>query len=309
MGILVASIGYYTMIGGMRTFMGSGQYGEALVQSSAGDSGIAETSTLSMVSVFALALIYYIYAVSRYQNHIKYLKPLLLGLAFSCILTNIGTYARTGLVGLFVLFVLVTYYSKHKAKIILTACAAVIIAIPFLSADYLARMNTIKSADSESSALGRIVVWRWTLDYVSERPIRGGGFDAYHANRGQLQFYMDADQSIQTSQKTGKAFHNIFFEVLGESGYVGLSIFLAIILACFRLNYSTTKNNPKDSWQTMLARVINISLIIFCTCGMFIGVAYSPWLYYFIGIAASLHNIKPEPSRKNNRESNYPAFS
>jgi len=290
-GILVASIGYYAIIGGLRTFLGDGAYGELLVQSRAGDEGITETSTLSMIAVFTMPLVYYIYKNSIYASRIKFVKPLLAGLGFACLLTIIGTYARTGLVGLFVLFVLILYYSKHKIKIILAGIVIVIITIPFLSQDYLSRMGTLKNAEHESSALGRIVVWRWTLDYVKDRPFLGGGFSSYQANAGQLYRYMNSGDAIR-QRSSGKAFHNIYIEALGESGYVGLSIFLSIIFVCWRMNVQIMNKYVEGEWQAMMARTINIALIVYCVCGMFIGVAYSPWLYYFVGMSASLHNIK-----------------
>ena len=56
----------------------------------------------------------------------------------------------------------------------------------------------------------------------------GGGFYAYLDNKEQLHRYTKGEEKFE-SNPSGKAFHSIIFEVLGEHGYVGLGIFLAML--------------------------------------------------------------------------------
>ena len=81
------------------------------------------------------------------------------------------------------------------------------------------RISTIETYDQESSAETRIGVWIWTLQFVSSRP-QGGGFMAFVTNHFQLASGRDI---------YGHAFHSIYFEVLGEHGWLGLAIFLGLI--------------------------------------------------------------------------------
>jgi O-antigen ligase len=158
-------------------------------------------------------------------------------------------------------------------------------------------MNTIdEGATSEKSALGRIVVWRWTLDYVAKRPFFGGGFYAYLANAGVLHRYQKGEES-EISQKGGKAFHNVFFEVLGETGYGGLVLFLGIILHTLMLNRAMSKKikrnkNPTKEWIGSMCSSVNMSLMVYCVGGMFIGVAFYPWIYYLYGLSVSFTHLE-----------------
>jgi probable O-glycosylation ligase (exosortase A-associated) len=292
--IFVGAISYYMLIGGWRTIRGGGQYGTQLVPSNAGDSGITETSTLAMMGVLIIPLIYYVYKQTMFPKKLTALKPILIGFGVASLLTTIGTFARTGLVGLVVLCGLIFLKSKYKIRTSVFLIVFALISTPFLSDEWLGRMSTITNAQEEGSALGRIVVWRWTIDYANSRPILGGGFNSYLANKGVLHLYNYNENTSVDYRENGKAFHNIFFEVLGEHGYVGLVLYLLIIFLCWRLNLLAQKrysSSASTEWAAQLGLLTNISLYIYCACGMFIGIAFAPWLYYLLGISVSLHNV------------------
>lgn len=286
---IIAALSYFLMVGGMRTFLGAGGYGDKLVYSSDGDGGITESSTLAMVSVMSIPLIIYLLKNTTIFLRSNYFKYILYALCFAALLTVIGTYARTGLIGLAVLGGLLFIKSQSKLKITMGLLVCILISIPFISSSWLERMNTIGAASEDSSAFGRIVVWRWTLDFVNEYPLLGGGFYAYKANAGELHRYIEFDETHVKDRQNGKDFHSIYFQVLGELGYIGLLIYLAIIFSCYRLNKHIITSSV-DEWQVNLGRTLNVVLAVFCACGAFIGVAYTAWLFYLIGLSASIFN-------------------
>jgi probable O-glycosylation ligase (exosortase A-associated) len=294
---IIAGVSYYVIVGGMRTALGQGGYGMPLVPTPLGDSEIVETSTLSMVAVFTIPMLLYIRNHSLFRDRVPFLKSLSLFLIACCLLTVFGTYARTGLVGLFILLLLYFFTSQHKIKIAFGSIALVTGMFMWASDGYVSRMKTLENATEESSALGRILVWRWTIDYVSERPITGGGFDSYIANAGELDQYLQSDVNVSLKPNQPKAFHNIFFEVLGEQGYVGLFIYLLLIFRAWQLNWRLSRDKSADRALRSLAMTLQYALVIYCACGMFIGVAYAPWVFYFIGISSSLQNVLTAPQK------------
>jgi len=296
---IVAGVSYYVLTGGIRTALGQGGYGMPLVSTPLGDSEIAETSTLSMVAVFTIPLLLYIRNHSLFRDQIPFLKPLTLFLVACCILTVIGTYARTGLVGLAVLLFLYFFSSQHKVILALSSVVLTIGLIAFASDAYVSRMQTLENATEESSALGRILVWRWTIDYVSERPLTGGGFDSYIANAGQLHQYLQSGVDLNLKPNQPKAFHNIFFEVLGEQGYVGLFMYILLIFRAWHLNWKLSRDCMAEPAPRAIATALHQVIIIYCVCGMFIGVAYAPWVFYFIGISSGLQNILAVPQKRS----------
>lgn len=293
-GVLICGIAYYVLIGGIRTALGQASYGTLLIQTPMGDSGIVETSSLSMVAVFTIPLLFYLKNHSIFKDKIPGLNLICWLLIVCCALTTIGTYARTGIVGFSVLFFIYALRSKYKFRIFSAATLLGISILLFAPESYLSRMSTISNAEEEGSALGRILVWKWTIDYVKDRPLTGGGFDSYLANKGEFSEYNQSATIV--SDDRAKAFHNIFFEVLGEQGYVGLFLYSMIIFKVLWLSLQVSRSTRNLSWQRNFANTLIVVLFIYCACGMFIGVAYSPWLFYFLGLVSSLQNTIQEKS-------------
>lgn len=285
--VVVASMSFFIFTAGAKSLRGGGGYGVALVNINPGMLW-NEGSTLATQAIALIPLLYFAGKLSQLAERFLGLKPLLLGIAFCGLAVLIGTQARTGLVALVALVIVAFGYAKKsRGRLLALVLITPLLAAPFLSSSWIHRMDSIGNATQESSAQGRIAVWRWTLDYVSERPFMGGGFCSYLANAGQLDKYSEFGEVV-IHINYGKAFHNIFIEVLGEHGYVGLSLFLAIIVHTLIISRRISRHHQGEEWQKWLARCIFMSTVVYCTGGMFIGVAFYPWIYYMYGLAVAL---------------------
>jgi probable O-glycosylation ligase (exosortase A-associated) len=285
-GIWVASISYYFITAGVKTIFSGGGYGVQLISSARDKSGLVESSTLSMVAAFCFPLIIYLYRSASYVKKIPFFKYILVGLGASGVLTIIGTQARTGLLSLGVFFWNIILLSKNKIRNIFLVFLVILIAIPFAPDSWFNRMSTLNNTKTESSAHGRVVVWRWTVDFVNDNPIFGGGFLAYIHNAGKLKHYSKSDEVIIDNPR-GKAFHNILFEVFGEHAYIGLILYLSIIFLTWKNCRTLMKNSTVGHWDYELGLALKISLFIYCAGGMFIGVAYQIWLPYLLMLSTS----------------------
>ncbi len=286
--VLIACISYFILIVGIKTLFGGGGYGNGFFTGKINDT-MSESSTLSMLGTINLILVLYFYQFSSYKEIFPNINLTSKFILFFSFLGIIGTYARTGLIGIALFVYLNLKSSNRKFKYIFSIFLAIIIIFPFLPNSWLERMDTLKSAEKESSALGRLIVWEWTIDYVKDKPFFGGGFYAYVANATELHNYVDEGEKIQILEN-GKAFHNIYFEVLGETGYIGLSTYLIMLLFIYKTNQKTIRSaaNIKNK---AIAETLLHSLYVYCICGMFIGVAFYPWVYYILGITTSIHSI------------------
>lgn len=289
-GTYVASLSYYALTAGFRSLGGSGGYGAQLVYTRGGDSGAAETSTLSMLSIMIIPLAFYLIKYSGYVRDVKIIKIILILSSLAGVAAMVGTHARTGLIGFLVLFLAFAYYYKNKFRLLIAVIICVPLVFSFLPSDYLSRMNTIKTANTESSALGRIVVWKWTIDFVSYTPIVGGGFNSYVANAGQLKRFIPEGTTISENEDGGKAFHSIYFETLGETGYVGLFLYLYMMYSIWRINITTARISGDES-NIALAITLNLCLFVYASCGAFVGIAYAPWVFYLLGLSSALYTV------------------
>jgi O-antigen ligase len=90
----------------------------------------------------------------------------------------------------------------------------------------------------------------------------------------------------------GRAFHSIYFELLGEQGYPGLAMFLATIgIAMFRLGRSAerARGNPELHWVAGLSEALQNGLAVFLASGAFVGIAFQPMCWYFVALSISVN--------------------
>ena len=177
---LVLAVGMIVIATGMKIVLGGGGYGNLnfFVDE---NSGIYESSTLATVVIALTPLIWWF---TRYGTIFKpHWTVSLFGVAliFACLLIPVGTEARTGLLCIAALGVLLLRYSKRRMLFIVGAASLGLAALPFLPQSYYERMATIAEPGGDESASTRVAVWKWTIDYASENPL-GGGFDAYRGN-------------------------------------------------------------------------------------------------------------------------------
>jgi O-antigen ligase len=149
-----------------------------------------------------------------------------------------------------------------------------------------ARIDTTADYDTEGSALGRILVWEWTLNYVSTHPL-GGGFQSFLIDR--IEFPTSNGQAPAVVY--GKAFHNVFIEVLGEQGFPGLAMYVTLIMLSLSYMWSVmrrTRGKPYLLWVHDLAGTLMTSLLTIMACGCFIGIAYQAMVWYLITLPVCL---------------------
>lgn len=270
---------------GIKAALGGSGYGRTLglIQS---NSGIAESSTLAAIATSTIPLLLFLKDHGSLVPKNRFTALVYWGLCAACVLATIGTHARTGLIGLAVVGIAVWLKSKHKVLLAVAGMIAVGVGLQLASDSWTDRMLTIKSYDSENSALGRLRVWEWTIDYAKENPL-GGGFNVFVLNSVTLP--TEAGHDIEVK---GKAFHSIYFEVLGEHGFVGLFLFLGIAWLSFRYLWKAARagrEHQELQWMASLASALIISLLALMACGAFIGIAFQPPLYYIFSASFCIH--------------------
>jgi probable O-glycosylation ligase (exosortase A-associated) len=306
--ILVLSVGTLTITGGIKTLLGGGGYGmmQMLVSS---NSGLYEGSTISAIAIAMIPLILYLYRFNQIVPRSRVTLLLTAGLIFSALLIPIGTEARTGLVCIAALAGLMFLRVKRKMIYVAAASIVAIAAIPLLPESFTGRMSTIKTYEADNSATTRLAVWGWTLDFVKEHPF-GGGFYVYKINEVEVTTRTTTGEGNNTSENTlvevdqARAFHSSYFEVLGEHGWPGIAIYLAmhgVMLWQLRGLYQRFKDSTDQHWIADFARSLSHTTIIYMVGSLFIGIAFQSTLYYLLAFAASLAQVAARveaPARK-----------
>ena len=269
-----------------KVLLSGGGYGSALGLVG-GNNGYGESSFLSLFAVSLVPMCLYLRSHSVLFPRDRLIGFVLFGFIACAVLTALGTYARTGLISLGTLAVFLFFFSARKWIIVLLVCIFSLGVGVFMGEGWSNRMSTIADSGTESSAMTRVGVWRWTLGYVTQSPL-GGSFDVYQINR--IDQVM-ADGTVL--QVAGRAFHSIYFEVLGELGIPGFLIYLAIIATTIQtlINVRRKSSVLEMSWLRDLCNTFIICAFVFLAGGTFIGVGFNSYFYYIAGVAASLANI------------------
>ncbi|MDE1467427.1 putative O-glycosylation ligase, exosortase A system-associated [Aurantiacibacter sp. D1-12] len=295
--VYILSIAAIAISGGVKTVAGGGGYG-LLVLLVQNDSGIYEGSIFSTAAIASIPLILFL------ARHGTIFKPdwrvwtFAAALIFSCLLIPIGTQARTGLVCIGVLGVLMMRAVKHRFLFAGLASVALVASIPFLPQAFTDRMATITGFQSDESASTRLQVWKWTYHYALANPT-GGGFDAYRSNSFTYEVPKIEGEgnnqqiTYETVTDESRAYHSSYFEMLGEQGWLGLFMWLLLQgLGVWHMERIRWREGPKradrDVWMFDLATALQHAQIIFLVGALFVGIAFQSFALILIGFQCAL---------------------
>lgn len=301
--IMVLSIGTIIINGGLKTALGGGGYGvlSLLVRENA---GLYEGSILSTAAIATIPLALWLVRHGTVFKPDWMVRLFAAGLIFACLLIPIGTSARTGLVCIAVLGVLMLRSVRYKFVYAGLGALALVAAVPFLPQSYLERMGTISNYEGDESASTRVQVWKWTIDYANENPF-GGGFDVYLGNSFTYETRKATGEAnnrtieYRTVTDKARAFHSSYFEMLGEQGWPGLLLWLWLqglgVWQMERIRWRYGRKKGEDgsadgraSWQWGLATALQQAQLTYLVGAAFVGIAYQPFIFMLIGLQCAL---------------------
>lgn len=297
--ILTLSVATIVIGTGMKTVLGGGGYSN-LQFFVTDNSGIYESSTLATVAIGLIPMIWWIVRHGTIFGRHWLVTGFAVALTFACLLVPIGTEARTGLLCIAMLGVLMLRYTERRLLFIAGAGVLGLTALPFLPQTYYDRMATIFEPSGDESASTRVAVWQWTLDYVKEKPL-GGGFDSYRSNS--FTYIMPVKTvdgntiRVEYREVTDKAraFHSSVFEVLGEQGWPGLAIWVSLhLLGLWQMERVQRRWRGRDDeaerWIAPFAAALQMGAMIYIVGALFQGIAYQPVMLMLVGLQIGLHS-------------------
>ncbi len=293
---MILSAASIIIVGGIKTVFSGGGYGELNLMVTS-NSGLYEGSTISMVAIAIIPLILWFMrhgTIFAPDWRVKLFGTALIG---ACLLIPIGTSARTGLLCIALLALLMLRDVKRRVLYLALMGVAGLVAVPFLPATFTERMGTIKTYQGDASASTRLAVWQWTIDYAKANPL-GGGFEAYRQNVIRYEKVKVEGEGASTTigreveNDAARAYHSAYFEMLGEQGYPGLVIWLMINLGglwrmeVLRRRYR--RPDPGQEWVAPLASALQHGHLIYMLGAAFVGLAFQPFIYMLIGAQIGL---------------------
>jgi len=313
---MILSLASIVIVGGIKTIFSGGGYGELNLMVT-NNTGLYEGSIISAVAISVIPVILWLMKHGTIFPPDARVRLFGAGLIFACLLIPVGTTARTGLLCIGLLAILMLRDVKRRVLYICAIGLAGVAVVPLLPSSYTKRMDTIRSYQGDESASTRLAVWKWTLDYATSNPF-GGGFNAYLQNNVRYDLTkvegsaQNASVEKQVTTDRARAYHSSYFEMLGEQGWPGLFLWLGINVAgLLRMEALRRRYRKPDDplhWGGQLAGALQHGHLIYLLGGAFVGIAFNPFLYQMMAAQIGLDTylarrtregrVKPTPRRQ-----------
>lgn len=268
--VIVVSLGFYGVKGGLFAIATGGQHrvwGPP-------ESFVEGNNELALALVMILPLMRFL----QLQAENKWIKRgFTMAMVLSCF-AILASYSRGALLAGGAMVLMLWWKSRRRIVLGLAMAALVSAGIAFMPAEWTERMHTIETYQQDDSALGRLNSWSFAIKLAGEHPLVGGGFKAF--DPALFERYAPNPTDFHDA-------HSIYFEVLGEQGYVGLALFLAMWIGAY-LTGSWIIRNAKPhadlAWAADLGAMLQASVIGYAVGGSFLGLAYYDLPYHLMAI-------------------------
>jgi probable O-glycosylation ligase (exosortase A-associated) len=267
--VMALSLAYYGVKGGIFTIIHGGVFHVRGPPGSfiEGDNemGLALVMTVPLLRYLAMS------ATRLWLRHAMTAAMVLTAIA------AIGSLSRGALIGMVAMGTFLWLKSRNKIFMALVGAVAVFSIVSIMPQQWSERMASIKNYEQDQSALGRINAWHMAFNLAQDR-VLGAGFEAFRP--GMFAAYAPEPTRVHDA-------HSIYFEVLGEHGFVGLALFLALGLTTW-LTASRVirigKKDPEKRWAADLAAMVQVSLVGYASAGAFLGLGYFDMYYTLIAV-------------------------
>ncbi|MGJ8682008.1 putative O-glycosylation ligase, exosortase A system-associated [Paraglaciecola sp.] len=284
---IMLGIGFNIFFEGLKFLATLGSYSINGIRNSM----MTDNNLFALAILMVLPLYMYIIPTIKY----KYLKLGFTGLAGLSAITVIGSYSRGGFIGLIIVGWQLFLKSQRKIFFVIAAVIFASSAIYVASTKWTDRIQTIENAGVDQSFLGRITAWKLATLTAMDRPILGGGQDAVQHLHVWQRYYLDIHKFNFITEKNtpitkAKASHSIYFQVLGDAGFVGFFLFMAILFnGWFKSRWLSKQKGL--TWEKDLGKAINTSLTVFMISGGLLSLAYYDLLYALLSVLICITRI------------------
>ncbi len=246
--------------------------------------GLSDANDVALIMVTAIPFAAYwkIGKLNKYSGLILYWSTITF-LMVGIILTQ----SRGGFLGLGA--VMFSHLIRGRNKILGIFAFVFIIALILLiiTSEFSSRYSTIGNYEQDASSMGRIYAWKAGINMMISRPFTGVGIGSF-----EIAFGTDFRPAGFTSNKW-MAPHNTLVQVGGETGLLGLGIFMYLYFLClYQINHLKPAGGRISKERISKTKDIIFSALIgYGVCAFFLTQALSYILYFLIASTVSIIEI------------------
>jgi len=207
-----------------------------------------------------------------------------------CGLAVLSTYSRGAFLAMIAMLFYMWLKSSHRIVLGVIGALCLVAAVAFMPDKWTQRIETVQTYEQDGSAMGRLAMWRFGFNVAKDRPFFGGGFEIFPAmqyyERYGMRICEPGEIAVDCTTKA-RSSHSIYFEVLGEHGFVGLFLFLGIGWSALLAGNWVRRRTRKRAdlrWAFDLATMAQVSMIGYAVGGLFLNRAYFDLYYHVVAI-------------------------
>jgi len=257
--LLVFSLGFYGFKGGIFTIAHGGAYRVW------GPEGtfIEGNNELALAIIVVIPLMRFL----QLRTKARWGRFALTALMILSGIAALGTQSRGALIAILSMALVMWWRNKSKMVFGMFLVVVGIGMVALMPSTWDERMASITEYQQDGSAMGRINAW-WMAWNLAKDRFAGGGFDIYVPQI--FNAYAPNPSDIHAA-------HSIYFQVLGEHGFIGLVLFVLIWVAVWRSAGHLRRNGPlrpESAWLADLGAMCQVSLVGYLVGGAFLSLAY-----------------------------------
>lgn len=299
--MIALAVSFHGALDGLKFIASAGAHNAQAIRT------FGDNNNLALVLLMVMPFLYYLY---RYSV-VKVVRLGFLAALPLTVLAVVATDSRGALLGMFAIAVWVVLKSQKKALGLLLVGMCTFMVVQLAPEEWSSRMETIQTAQEDASFMGRVTAWKVSSAIAVDNPMFGGGFralqshtvwDQYKYSQGLLGF-------VETPMlnRSGVAAHSIWFEVLGDQGFVGFFLFVALLVNGFVTRREiwklARKHGSHGQWAGDLADMIAAALLAYIVSGSLLSVAYFELPYVCLMLMETLkqHQIRVQGGRPHTK--------
>ena len=158
-----------------------------------------------------------------------------------------------------------------------------------------AQMDRFREMGEDRNSLQRLAYWEYAIDEVIPNyPWLGLGYYNWTAY---LHFMVPGGMG---PMQMNQVIHNIFLEVIVEEGFIGLIVWLAMIIVAFRMTARTRKyaKAMDNDFLFYISLGLDAGMIGYLVAGNFASVFFYPFFWIQIAMIVSTHNVAASMHRE-----------
>jgi putative inorganic carbon (HCO3(-)) transporter len=271
--VLVLSMGHHGAKNGLQSLVTGGAF------RGAGPGGmIGDNNHIATAMIMVVPLMVYL----AFQSANRIVRVGCWALAGLTVIATFFTYSRGGFLAMLAMGAVLWFRSTRKLPILVAFIALALFFVQFAPDQIWERFGTIRDYEEDSSATGRLRIWKVGLAMFAERPLFGYGF--HSSTIPEVVF--PHDPTLKP-----KAMHNSYLEALAEAGIFTFLCHVTLLISSFLQTQRVRKwtcDLVEWRWAFDLASMLQVGLAGYAVGSFFLSLAFFDGFWFLAILATSL---------------------